>query len=323
MRVCVTGGAGYIGSHTCKALAQDGHEVFVYDNLSTGHRDFVRFGEFVYGDINDGIALRRCFHRIRPDAVIHFASSIEVSESVRDPGKYYRNNVGGSLSLLEAMTDEDVPVIVVSGTCAVYGQPRQVPIAETCAIAPLSPYGWTKFFMERMLADFQKAHGLRYMSLRYFNAAGCSPDGDIGELHNPETHLVPNVIRAALGRIPPLNIFGNDYDTPDGTCIRDYIDVRDLARAHVLAVEKLLSGAQSEAVNLGTGRGASVLEIVRGVENISGRKVPYVFSDRRPGDPPRLVADAARAMECLGWQPEFQLSDMLTNAWSFLTSQKQ
>lgn len=318
MRICVTGGAGYIGSHTCKALAQGGHEVYVYDNLSTGHREFARFGEFIHGDINDGAALRRCFSQIHPDAVIHFASSIEVSESVRDPGKYYRNNVCGSLSLLEAMTAEGVPAIVVSGSCAVYGQPEQVPIAETCPINPVSPYGWTKFFMERMLADFQRAHDLRWMSLRYFNAAGCSEEGEIGELHSPETHLIPNVIRACLGRIPPLNIFGNDYPTPDGTCVRDYIDVRDLASAHVLAAEKLLAGGPSGAVNLGTGKGTSVLEIVKGVENISGRKVPCNFSPRRPGDPPLLVADAAKARESLGWQAQVPLNEMLANAWNFL-----
>lgn len=318
MKVCVTGGAGYIGSHVCKALAQNGHEVVVYDNLSTGHREFARFGPFAHGDINDTVKLRACLASHRPDAVIHFAASAYVGESVTNPGKYFRNNVCGTLSILEAMRDENVPAIVVSGTCAVYGQPETVPINENCPKNPINPYGASKLFMEQMLEDFATAHGLKWVSLRYFNAAGSSPDGEIGEWHEPETHLIPRVIFAALGKIPELNIFGSDYPTPDGTCIRDYIDVKDLASAHIAAACHLLNGGDSMPINLGTEKGSSVMEIIKGVEKIAGRKIPSRISPRRPGDPPFLVADATRAKEKLGWQPQVALDTMLANAWNYL-----
>lgn len=318
MKVCVTGGAGYIGSHTCKALAKAGHEVVVYDNLSTGHREFARFGAFEHGDINDAQKLRACLRRYKPDAVIHFAASAYVGESVENPGKYFRNNVCGTLSILESMRDEDIPAIVVSGTCAVYGQPDTVPITESCSKNPMSPYGASKLFMERMLEDFARAHGLRWMSLRYFNAAGSSPEGDIGELHDPETHLIPRAILAALGRVPPLEIFGGDYPTPDGTCVRDYIDVHDLASAHILAAAHLLNGGKSQALNLGSEKGSSVREIISGLERISGQKIPRRMAARRAGDPAKLIADATRAREVLGWKPVMSLDDMLGNAWKFL-----
>lgn len=319
MKVCVTGGAGYIGSHVCKALARVGHEVVVYDNLSTGHREFARFGAFEHGDINDTTRLRSCFARHRPDAVIHFAASAYVGESVTNPGKYFRNNVCGTLSILEAMRDENVPAIVVSGTCAVYGQPDVAPIREDCPKNPINPYGASKLFMERMLADFATAHGLAWMSLRYFNAAGSSPDGEIGEWHEPETHLIPRVIFAALGLIPKLMIFGADYPTPDGTCVRDYIDVQDLATAHIRAAASLLDGGESMPINLGTGQGSSVLEIIRVLEKISGRAIPHEFAPPRPGDPPFLVADAKRAKKALGWEAKIGLSETLANAWRYLS----
>lgn len=323
MRICVTGGAGYIGSHACKAPAEAGHEVVVYDNLSTGHRRFVRWGPFCHGDIRDTVRFRACLREFRPEGIIHFAASAYVGESVKDPGKYFSNNVGGTLSILEAMRDEGCPAIVVSGTCAVYGQPEAVPIAETCPPSPINPYGASKLFMERMLADFATAHGLRWMSLRYFNAAGSSGEGGIGELHIPETHLIPRVMFAALGRIDAIDIFGTDYPTSDGTCIRDYIHVDDLAHAHVRALEHLLGGGASMALNLGTERGASVREIIRGVEEISGRPVPSRARGRRAGDPAVLVANAERAREVLGWQARKTLDTMLGDAWNFLAGQNE
>lgn len=322
MKICVTGGAGYIGSHTCKALAAAGHEVVVYDNLSTGHREFARFGAFQHGDIRDTQSLRACFARHRPDGVIHFAASAYVGESVLDPGKYFSNNVGGTFSILQAMRDEGVKNIVVSGTCAVYGQPAKMPIAEDCQPDPINPYGASKLFMERMLADFNAAHGLGWTSLRYFNAAGSSRDGEIGEWHEPETHLIPRVILAALGRIEAVDVFGDDYPTDDGTCVRDYIHVDDLASAHIKAIERLSAGGESLALNLGTGRGSSVREIISGVEKVSGRKVPARVRERRAGDPAILVADAALARRELGWEPEKNLDAMLSDAWKYLAGNR-
>lgn len=322
MKICVTGGAGYIGSHVCKALAEAGHEAVVYDNLSTGHRSFVQWGPFRHGDIRDTVRFRACLREFRPEGIIHFAASAYVGESVVDPGKYFSNNVGGTLSILEAMRDEGCPAIVVSGTCAVYGQPEEVPIAETCPPNPINPYGASKLFMERMLADFATAHDVGWASLRYFNAAGSSPRGEIGELHFPETHLIPRVMFAALGKIDAIDIFGTDYPTPDGTCIRDYIHVDDLAQAHIRALEHLVRGGESMALNLGTERGASVREIIRGVGNITGRPVPSRERDRRPGDPAVLVANAAKAREVLGWKAQKSLDDMLEDAWNFLAARQ-
>ena len=314
MKILITGGAGYIGSHTCKELARLGHSVIVYDNLSTGHREFVRFGDFEYGDIRDTQNLRECLKRHFPDGIIHFAASAYVGESVVNPGKYFHNNVVGTLSILDAMRDEHISNIVVSGTCAVYGQPNKIPITEDCPCNPINPYGASKLFMERMLADYATAHDICWCSLRYFNAAGGSADGEIGEWHDPETHLIPRVIFAGLGKIPAVDIFGDDYDTPDGTCIRDYIHVEDLARAHVLAMQHLLKGGENLAVNLGTGRGASVLEIVTGIGEVLGRSVPHTIRPRRPGDPARLVADASRARNVLNWEPVIDLTRTLADA---------
>ena len=318
MNVLVTGGAGYIGSHTCKALAQQGHEVLVYDNLSTGFRELVRWGRLEHGDIRDSRRLRQVVRDFRPDGVIHFASSIAVGESVRDPGKYYDNNVVGSLRLLETLRDEGVERLVVSATAAVYGLPDVTPIPEQAAKSPINPYGRTKFVMEWMLEDFAAAHGLHWMALRYFNAAGGDPDGETGECHDPETHLIPNVLRAIDGQIPALRLFGDDYDTPDGTCIRDYVHVSDLASAHVLALEHLARGGASMPLNLGTGVGVSVREIVETAERVTGKTVPYVIEGRRPGDPARLVADATQAMRVLGWKPcHADLADIISTAWAW------
>lgn len=317
MKVLVTGGAGYIGSHTCKELARQGHTVVVYDNLSTGHRRFVKWGDFYYGDILDTQRLRACLHQHKPDGIIHFAASAYVGESVENPGKYFRNNVSGTLSILEAMRDENIPHIVVSGTCAVYGQPETVPIDESCPTAPINPYGASKLFMERMLADFHTAHALNWVSLRYFNAAGADTEGELWEDHDPETHLIPRVIMAAKGQIPEVQIFGDDYPTPDGTCIRDYVHVCDLARAHVLAMQYLMDGGESQPLNLGTGQGLSVMDIVRGVEEALGTKVPYSIVPRRAGDPAVLVADATRAGDVLGWRHTFDPSTIMQTYCNF------
>lgn len=320
MKFLVTGGAGYIGSHTCKALAQNGHEPVVFDNLSTGHRELARWGIFIHGDIRDTQALRKALREHRPDGVIHFAAKAYVGESVSDPGKYFSNNVTGTLSILEAMRDEDVHAIVVSGTCAVYGQPGEMPITEQTPKLPMNPYGASKLFMERMLEDFAAAHGLRWMSLRYFNAAGSSPEGEIGEKHEPETHLIPRVMLAALNRIPAVDVFGTDYPTRDGTCVRDYIHVVDLADAHIRAMKHILSSGANGAINLGTGTGSSVLDIIRGVESVSGRKVPVNYAARRPGDPATLVADFTKARNVLDWQPKKNFNDILSDAWSYISS---
>lgn len=319
MRVLVTGGAGYIGSHACKELTRQGHDVIVFDNLSTGHRALAKWGAFVHGDILDLAALRRVMRQHGVEGVIHFAAKSQVGESVRDPGLYVRTNVGGTLNILEAMRDEGVPRLVVSGTCAVYGQPDRVPITEDAPPAPVSPYGATKLFMERMLADFEAAHGIVSVALRYFNAAGADFEGETGEWHVPETHLIPRALMAAAGTGPALDLFGDDYPTSDGTCIRDYIHVRDLARAHVAALEHLARGGASTAVNLGTGTGFSVLDILRGVEAATGRPAPRRIAPRRAGDPPVLVADATRAKTLLGWEPECSsLEEILGSAWAWL-----
>lgn len=319
MRILVTGGAGYIGSHTCKALAHQGHTVITYDNLSTGHRELVRWGDFVYGDILDTQRLRACIRQHRIEGIIHFAASAYVGESVIDPGKYFRNNVCGTLSILDAMRDEGVPYIVVSGTCAVYGTPERMPITEDTPTNPINPYGASKLFMERMLADFEQAHGIRWMSLRYFNAAGCDPDGETGEWHDPETHLIPRALMAAVGRIPRLEIFGHDYPTPDGTCIRDYVHVMDLANAHVMGMNFLAEGGRSQAMNLGTGQGFSIREVLVAVQELTGSAVPCIMSTRRPGDPPVLVADASMAHDRMGWRLHFsKLQFILSTALKWI-----
>ncbi len=300
--ILVTGGAGYVGSHACKALAAAGYRPVVYDNLSRGHREAVRWGPLVHGDLHDKARLAAAFASHRITAVMHFAAFAYVGESMADPASYYENNVGGTLALLAAMRGAGVDRIVFSSTCAVYGVPESVPIRESAGKVPLNPYGESKLAIERMLHWYGAAYGLRYAALRYFNAAGADPDGEIGEDHNPETHLIPRVLRAALGTGEPVEVYGTDYPTPDGTAVRDYIHVGDLADAHVRALAHLTAG-DSVALNLGTGRGASVSEVIAAVERLSGRKVPHRAAARRPGDPPELVADPALAGALLGWRP--------------------
>ncbi|NMA98070.1 MAG: UDP-glucose 4-epimerase GalE [Phyllobacteriaceae bacterium] len=304
-RVLVVGGAGYVGSHAAKALAQAGYEPVVYDNLVFGHRDAVKWGPFEEGDIRDGERLDAVMQAYRPDVVMHFAAFAYVGESVTDPAKYYNNNVLGTLSLLDAMRRNDIGRIIFSSTCATYGVPEHLPISEETPQSPINPYGYTKLVIEHALADYERAYGLKWAAMRYFNAAGCDPDGELGERHDPETHAIPLAIAAALGTGPRFKIFGTDYDTPDGSAVRDYIHVSDLASAHVAAIPYLESDAPSGAFNLATGRGTSVFELLTAVERATGKKVPADFSPRRAGDPPVLYAVAEKANRLLGWSPRF------------------
>jgi UDP-glucose-4-epimerase GalE len=308
--VLVTGGAGYIGSHACKVLAQAGYRPVVFDNLSRGHREAVRWGPLIEGSLAERGKLAAALARHRISAVMHFAAYAYVGESVTDPALYYANNLGGSLSLLEAMREAGVDKIVFSSTCATYGIPAQVPIRETMPQSPVNPYGETKLAIERALRWYGEAYGLRWVSLRYFNAAGADPEREIGERHEPETHLVPLVLETALGERPQIDIYGTDYPTQDGTAIRDYIHVQDLAEAHLRALEHLRAGRQSTALNLGTGRGHSVREVIRAAETVSGKSIPCRETARRAGDPPVLVADPGLAAELLGWRA--RVSDLDT-----------
>jgi UDP-arabinose 4-epimerase len=317
MNILVTGGAGYIGSHCCKALAACGHRPIVFDSLVKGRRENVRWGELVRGDIGDTEALEACMECHRVDAVMHFAAFIEVGESVADPLAYYANNVGGTLQLLRAVQRRGVRLFVFSSSAAVYGTPQRVPIEEDHPLGPLSPYGWTKRMVEVMLEDFARAYGLRWAALRYFNAAGADRSADIGEAHDPESHLIPRVLDAAIaGR--PIEVFGGDYPTPDGTCIRDYVHVSDLAAAHVMALERLAAGGPSGPVNLGQGRGYSVMEVIRAAEEVTGMPIAVRLVGRRPGDAPALVASNRKAREALGWAPqESGLDHILRTAWAW------
>lgn len=323
MRILVTGGAGYIGSHICKALAAAGHEVIVYDNLSTGFRKLTKWGDFIRGDILDGEKLRACLHKHKPEGIIHFAAFSQVGESVSNPGKYIRNNVGGTLNILESMRDTGVRNIVVSSTAAVYGIPEHCPITEGMPAHPINPYGETKLFMEWMLADFAQAYGISWTALRYFNAAGADPEGECGECHSPETHLIPRALMAVTGELENFRVMGSDYPTQDGTCIRDYIHVSDLASAHLLAMERLHSGdsGQGISLNLGTGTGFSVKEILHAVERITKRRLPYTTGERRAGDPPVLVADGTHAKDILRWKPcRSRVDTIIEDAWNWHVS---
>ena len=300
--VLVTGGAGYIGSHACKVLAKAGWRPVVFDNLSRGRREAVRWGPLVEGDLADQPRLSRALAEHRVRAVMHFAAFAYVGESVADPALYYRNNLGGTLSLLEAMRETGVGEIVFSSTCATYGIPDRVPIGESAPQRPVNPYGETKLAIERALHWYGAAYGMRSAALRYFNAAGADPEGEIGECHEPETHLVPLVLQAALGQGAQIEIYGVDYPTPDGTAIRDYVHVDDLAVAHLRALERLRQGGDSIAVNLGAGSGHSVREVIAAAEAISGRRIPVRAAPRRPGDPAALVADPSLAADILGWR---------------------
>lgn len=318
--ILVTGGAGYIGSHTVLALKQAGYKVLVLDNLVYGHRDVAESlqVELIQGDISDRPLLDQIFSQHPIQAVIHFAAYAYVGESVSDPAKYYRNNVVGTLTLLEAMVTAGVNSMVFSSTCATYGHPQQIPIPEEHPQNPINPYGATKLMVERILSDFDHAYGLRSVRFRYFNAAGADSQGQLGEDHNPETHLIPLVLLTALGQRDQISIFGTDYDTPDGTCIRDYIHVTDLAQAHVQGLEYLLNGGETAVFNLGNGSGFSVREVIQAARNITGHSIPVIESDRRPGDPAVLVGSAKKAREILGWQPEyFQLGTILEHAWQW------
>ena len=314
--ILVTGGAGYIGSHTCKALRRAGFAPVVYDDLSRGNPEAVKWGELVTGELADRVLLRETLRRCRPAAVVHFAAYAYVGESTENPALYYRNNVGGTSELVSAMHDCGVRHIVFSSSCTVYGVPRVLPIGEDIALDPVSPYGATKAACERMLRDCAAAGTLSFMALRYFNAAGADPDGEIGECHVPETHAIPLILDAAAGEIPAFTIFGDDYPTADGTCIRDYIHVSDLADAHVRAVNALLDGGESAALNIGTGRGWSVRELIDIARKVTGREIPALVGARRPGDPPALVSDPARARARLGWAPRFaDAVEQIAHAW--------
>lgn len=316
--VLVTGGAGYIGSHACKSLHGAGFLPIAYDSLVFGHEWAVKWGPLERGDITDEGRLSAVIRQYRPQAVMHFAAFAFVGESVTNPAKYYANNVGGSLVLLEAMRDNGIDKLVFSSTCATHGMSGVFPIAEDQPQRPVNPYGMTKFVVERMLADFDTAYGLKSLSLRYFNAAGADPDAEIGEDHDPETHLVPLVLDTLIGRRSTLTIFGDDYETDDGTCIRDYIHVSDLASAHVLALEALLGGSDSQAYNLGNGKGFSVHQVIATAEDVTGKEVPVAVGPRRAGDPAILVADAARARKQLGWRPRYDsIETIIGTAWAW------
>jgi UDP-arabinose 4-epimerase len=312
MRVLVTGGSGYIGSATVRELVRNGHSVIIYDNLSTGHRKLSKGFELIEGDIADRSKILPALKRV--DAVIHFAASAYVGESVANPRKYFRNNVESSLALMDSVLESDVRTFVFSSTCAVYGVPRSLPISESSPKEPINPYGATKLFFERVLSAYSVSHELRFAALRYFNAAGTHPLGTIGEIHNPETHLIPLAIRAGLGMTPPLTVFGQDLDTPDGTCVRDFVHVADLASAHVKALDYLARGGLSVELNLGTGTGTSIKQLIREIEEVSGRNVPHIYAPPRPGDPAALFAEAQKAKDKLDWKPEYDLKQIVTGA---------
>lgn len=319
--VLVTGGAGYIGSHAVLALQRCGYEVVILDNLVYGHRDLVEQVlkvELIVGDTNDRQLLDKLFSNRQIDAVMHFAAYAYVGESVSTPDKYYRNNVIGTLTLLEAMKDAGINKFVFSSTCATYGVPQTVPIPEDHPQNPINPYGATKLMVERILSDFDVAYDFRSVWFRYFNAAGADPEGLLGEDHNPETHLLPLTLLTALGKRESISIFGTDYPTPDGTCIRDYIHVADLATAHVLGLEYLLKGGKTEVFNLGNGNGFSVKEVIETAREVTGREIKAVECDRRPGDPPSLVGSSEKARQILGWDPQYaDLRDIIAHAWQW------
>jgi UDP-glucose 4-epimerase len=320
MRILITGGAGYIGSHAVRLFAERGHQIFVYDNLCRGHAEAVRSAKLITGDLLDTARLEETLRAEKIEAVVNFAALTYVGESVKEPALYYRANLAGTLSLLEAMRRCDVMRLVVSSTAAVYGVPEQSPITEDQRLAPINPYGRSKLAVEWALADFAAAYGLGYAALRYFNAAGASPAGDLGEDHTPETHLIPLILQTALGQRTHIEMFGDDYPTPDGTCVRDYVHVNDLADAHLLALEKIQPG-QGTAYNLGTGRGYSVKELVDACREVTGRPIEVRVGPRREGDPPELVASPAKAMRELGWQPRFTgLREIIETAWRWHSS---
>lgn len=321
MAILVTGGAGYIGSHSVLALQQAGYEVIVLDNLVYGHRDLVERvlkTKLIVGDTSDRSLLQQIFNEHQIDAVMHFAAYAYVGESVTKPAKYYQNNVVGTLTLLEAMLEAGINKFVFSSTCATYGVPETVPITEEQPQNPINPYGATKLMVERILQDFDPAYNFRSVCLRYFNAAGADPEGMLGEDHSPETHLIPLVLQTALGHRESISIYGTDYDTPDGSCIRDYIHVTDLAQAHILALKYLLKGGKSDRFNLGNGNGFSVKQVIEAARTITGKEIKASECDRRAGDPPILVGSGEKARQILGWKPEYSsLEDIIGHAWQW------
>lgn len=317
MNILVVGGAGYIGSHACRILEKAGHTVWVYDNLSRGHRAAALPGRLIEGDVADGARIRQALTENKIDAVMHFAAFALVGESVAEPAMYYRNNVIAALELLDAMKDCGVKRLVFSSTTATYGEPDIIPIAETTRQEPINPYGFTKLVIERAMADYAHAYGLGYAALRYFNAAGASPDGAIGEDHDPESHIIPIVLQVALGQRPHVTVFGNDYPTADGTCIRDYIHVDDLGDAHLRALDRLEEG-KGICVNLGTGKGYSVRQVIDACRKVTGHAIPEVMGTRRPGDPPELIADASLAKQLLEWTPKYNdIESIVQTAWNW------
>lgn len=321
MAILVTGGAGYIGSHTVAALLEQGREVVVVDNLQTGHRGALLGGKLYEGDLRDKALLAKLFAENEIEAVIHFAANSLVGESMKDPVKYFDNNVYGTLCLLDAMDQANVRKIVFSSTAATYGEPEKVPIEETDPTRPTNVYGETKLTMERMMAWFDQVLGIKYVSLRYFNAAGAHESGKIGEDHRPESHLIPLILQAALGQRPSIQVFGDDYNTADGTCVRDYIHVSDLADAHLRAVDHLLGGGESDVFNLGNGQGFSVKEVIETVKDVTGRDFPVVISPRRAGDPAVLIASSDKARRVLGWNPtRNKLANIIESAWQWHNS---
>lgn len=317
-KILITGGAGYIGSHMTDLLRQRGHQVVVFDNLQNGFRDAVLDAKLVVGDLGDEKALERLFTEEQFEAVMHFASFIQVGESVSNPARYYQNNVVNTLNLLATMLKHKVKIIIFSSSAAVYGEPKYTPIDETHPKNPLNPYGRSKFIVEQILPDYDKAYGLRSISLRYFNAAGADPKGRLGERHDPESHLIPLVLQAASGRRDAITVYGEDYPTKDGTCIRDYIHIVDLCEAHLLALNKLLNGGNTNVYNLGNGNGFSILEVIETAKTITNKAIKIIKSSRRAGDPAVLVADATKAKKELGWQPKFpELSTIIEHAWQW------
>jgi UDP-glucose-4-epimerase GalE len=318
MKILVAGGAGYIGSHTAKELIKEGFEVVVLDNFSTGKKELLVRGELFEADLMDKEAIKKAFEEKNIEAVLHFASLIQVGESYADPRKYYTHNLITSLNLLDVMLEAGVKYFVFSSSAAVYGEPLQNPIPESHPLNPFNPYGQTKFFVEKVIQDYERAYGLKFISLRYFNAAGADPEGQLGELHDPETHLIPNILLFLLGKKKKFEIFGTDFPTKDGTAVRDYIHVTDLAKAHVLALKELLKSSQSDFLNLGTNKGYSVLEIINKTEEITGQKVLYTESPRREGDVPVLLASREKAEEILGWKLyHSNIETIIETAWNW------
>ena len=321
MSILVVGGAGYIGSHMVKQLATSGADVVTIDNLSCGYRGAVKYGEFVEGDLGDPAVLDHVFNNYTIDAVMHFAAFIEVGESVTDPAKYYRNNVLNTMVLLDAMIQYGILHFIFSSTAAIFGEPEYTPIDEKHNKQPINPYGRTKLMVEQILQDYDSAYGLKSTCLRYFNAAGADPDGDLGERHDPESHLIPLILQAASGRRDDIKVFGTDYPTEDGTCVRDYIHINDLCKAHSLALEHMQQTGRSARYNLGNGRGFSVQQVIDTTREVTGRDFTVTRTDRRPGDPAVLVADSQRARQELGWQPEYDdLESIIATAWNWETS---